>query len=76
VNLECRVARIIPVGRGPHHLVLGEIVYFHVRDDVYDRATGRVDIGRLRPVGRLAGHQYARIHDIFEMKRPDDNYRG
>jgi hypothetical protein len=35
-----------------------------------------VDIGRLRPVGRLAGHQYARIHDIFEMKRPDDNYRG
>jgi flavin reductase (DIM6/NTAB) family NADH-FMN oxidoreductase RutF len=76
VSLECRVARIIPVGRGPHHLVLGEIVYFHVRDDVYDRTTGRVDIGRLRPVGRLAGHQYARIHDIFEMKRPDDNYRG
>jgi flavin reductase (DIM6/NTAB) family NADH-FMN oxidoreductase RutF len=76
VSLECRLSRIIPVGRGPHSLVLGEIVYFHVRDDVYDRATGRVDIGRLRPVGRLAGHQYARIHDIFEMKRPDEHYRG
>ena len=76
VSLECRVARIIPVGRGPHHLVLGEIVYFHVRDDVYDRTTGRVDIGRLRPVGRLAAPQYARIHDNFALKRPDDHYRG
>lgn len=76
VSLECRVAQIIPVGRGPHHLVLGEIVYFHVRDDVYDAATGRIDVGRLKPVGRLAGHQYAYIHDIFEMKRPNENYRG
>jgi flavin reductase (DIM6/NTAB) family NADH-FMN oxidoreductase RutF len=76
VSLECRVAQVIPVGRGPHSLVLGEIVYFHVRDDVYDAATGRIDIARLKPVGRLAGHQYSHIHDIFEMKRPNENYRG
>lgn len=76
VSLECRVAQVVPVGRGPHSLVLGEIVYFHVRDDVYDAATGRIDVGRLKPVGRLAGHQYAHIHDIFEMKRPNENYRG
>lgn len=76
VSLECRVAGIIPVGRGPHSLVLGEIVYFHVRDDVYDAATGRIDVARLKPVGRLAGHQYSYIHDIFEMKRPNENYRG
>ena len=76
VSLECRVAQVIPVGRGPHSLVLGEIVYFHVRDDVYDAATGRIDVARLKPVGRLAGHQYSYIHDIFEMKRPNENYRG
>ena len=76
VSLECRVARVVPVGNGPHSLVLGEIVYFHVREDVYDTATGRIDIARLKPVGRLAGHQYAYIHDIFEMKRPNENYRG
>jgi flavin reductase (DIM6/NTAB) family NADH-FMN oxidoreductase RutF len=76
VSLECRLDRIVPVGRGPHSLVLGEIVYFHVRDDVYDAATGRIDVGRLKPVGRLAGHQYAHIHDIFEMKRPNESYRG
>jgi flavin reductase (DIM6/NTAB) family NADH-FMN oxidoreductase RutF len=76
VSLECRVAQVIPVGRGPHSLVLGEIVYFHVRDDVYDAASGRIDVARLKPIGRLAGHQYAHIHDIFEMKRPNENYRG
>jgi flavin reductase (DIM6/NTAB) family NADH-FMN oxidoreductase RutF len=76
VSLECRVARIIPVGHGPHSLVLGEIVYFHVRDDVYDPATGRIVMARLRPVGRLAGNQYSHVHDIFEMKRPNESYRG
>jgi flavin reductase (DIM6/NTAB) family NADH-FMN oxidoreductase RutF len=76
VSLECRVARIIPVGHGPHSLVLGEIVYFHVREDVYDAATGRIVMARLRPVGRLAGNQYSHVHDIFEMKRPNENYRG
>ncbi|HKC08248.1 MAG TPA: flavin reductase family protein [Methylomirabilota bacterium] len=76
VSLECRVAQVIPVGRGPHSLVLGEIVYFHVRDDVYEAATGRIDVARLKPIGRLAGHQYSYIHEIFEMKRPNENYKG
>jgi flavin reductase (DIM6/NTAB) family NADH-FMN oxidoreductase RutF len=76
INLECRVAQVIQVGRGPHNLVLGEIVHFHVRDDIYDRATGRVDMHRLKPVGRLAGQAYSHINDIFEMKRPVANYRG
>jgi flavin reductase (DIM6/NTAB) family NADH-FMN oxidoreductase RutF len=76
INLECRVVRSIPVGRGPNTLVLGEIVYFHIRDEVYDVTTGRIDMRRLRPVGRLAGHQYTHVHDIFEMKRPVDSYRG
>jgi flavin reductase (DIM6/NTAB) family NADH-FMN oxidoreductase RutF len=74
INMECAVVRVLPVGRA--HLVLGEIVQWHVRDDVYDSASGRLDMHRLRPVGRLTGNLYSRIHDIFEMKRPSDNYRG
>jgi flavin reductase (DIM6/NTAB) family NADH-FMN oxidoreductase RutF len=76
ISLECRIAQVIPVGRGPHSLVLGEVVYFHVRDDLYDARTGRVDMHRLKPVGRLAGHLYTHVHDIFEMKRPAENYAG
>jgi flavin reductase (DIM6/NTAB) family NADH-FMN oxidoreductase RutF len=70
ISMECRLARIIPVGNAPANLVLGEIVCFHVRDDLYDPTTGRLIMDRLRPVGRLAGDLYTHVHDIFEMKRP------
>ena len=76
INLECRVVQILPVGHGPHSLVLGEIVQFHIRDDLYNPNTGRVDMYNLHPVGRLAGELYTHVHDIFEMKRPVENYRG
>ena len=76
INMECRVVQILPVGNLPHHLVIGEIVHLHVRDDVYDAATGRIDMRRLRPVGRLAGQMYTHVHDIFEMTRPAANYKG
>jgi flavin reductase (DIM6/NTAB) family NADH-FMN oxidoreductase RutF len=76
ISMECRLVQVIPVGNLPHHLIMGEIVHLHVRDDVYDPATGRIDMHRLRPVGRLAGHLYTHVHDIFEMKRPAVDYKG
>jgi flavin reductase (DIM6/NTAB) family NADH-FMN oxidoreductase RutF len=76
INMECRVVQILPVGRGPNSLVLGEIVYFHIRDDLYNPTSGRVDMYNLHPVGRLAGELYSHVHDIFEMKRPVEKYRG
>jgi len=76
INMECRVVQIIPVGNLPSHLVIGQIVHLHVRDDVYDPTTGRLDMHRLRPVGRLAGQLYTHVHEIFEMKRPSVDYRG
>ena len=76
ISMECRVVQILPVGHGPHSLVLGEIVYFHIRDDLYNPDTGRIDMHRLHPVGRLAGNLYTHVHDMFEMKRPVENYAG
>jgi flavin reductase (DIM6/NTAB) family NADH-FMN oxidoreductase RutF len=76
ISMECRVVQILPVGHGPHSLVLGEIVYFHIRDDLYNPHTGRIDMHKLHPVGRLAGNLYTHVHDIFEMKRPVENYAG
>ena len=74
INMECKVVRVLPVGKA--NLVIGEIVQFHIRDDVYDPATGRLDMHRLRPLARLTGNLYAHVHDIFEMKRPVADYRG
>ena len=76
ISLECRVAQVVRIGHGPHSVVFGEVVYIHVRDDLYDATTGRIDVARLSPVGRLAGHMYSRTHEVFEMKRPNPNYKG
>ncbi|PYM14456.1 MAG: flavin reductase family protein [Candidatus Rokuibacteriota bacterium] len=74
ISMECNVVKILPVGRA--HLTIGEVVHWHVRDDVYDPTTGRFDMHRLKPLGRLTGNLYSHIHQIFEMKRPNPDYRG
>jgi flavin reductase (DIM6/NTAB) family NADH-FMN oxidoreductase RutF len=75
INMECKLVQVLPVGKKAN-LVIGQVVQWHVRDDVYDAATGRLDMERLRPVGRLCGNLYSHIHQIFEMKRPSPDYRG
>jgi flavin reductase (DIM6/NTAB) family NADH-FMN oxidoreductase RutF len=67
INLECRVEQIVPIGES-NGLIIGRIVYFHVRDDLLDN--GRIDQDALRAVGRLAGDGYTRTRDQFSMKRP------
>ncbi len=76
ISMERRVVQILRVGRGPHGLVLGEILQFHIRDDLYDPKTGRLDMRRLRPVGRLGGELYTHVHDLFVMKRPGPKAAG
>jgi len=76
ISLECRLVRIVEIGHGPHSVVFGEIVYMHVRDGLYDPSTGRIDVAALRPVGRLAGHMYSHTNDLFELKRPNPDYKG
>lgn len=70
ISMECRLSQIVPVGAPPagYGLILGEIVYWHVRDDLYHH--GRIDLQALHAIGRLAGNGYARTRDQFEMLRP------
>jgi len=68
VSLECRVAKVLELGRSRHSLVIGEVLLLHIQDDFY--AQGTVDLQRLRPVGRLAGNQYCKLGEPFELPRP------
>jgi flavin reductase (DIM6/NTAB) family NADH-FMN oxidoreductase RutF len=55
-SLECHMRQMIPIGdqRYGATLIIGEVVRFHVRDDlVLDNF--RIDFGSLDAVGRLAG---------------------
>jgi flavin reductase (DIM6/NTAB) family NADH-FMN oxidoreductase RutF len=67
VQLECRLVRMLPIGRMPYHLVIGEVVLFHFHEGLVDERC-HVDVGRLNALGRLAGNGgYARITDRFFM---------
>ena len=71
VHFECRVAHIYPVGEDESgsHIVVGRITHIHVDDDVLIDGD-KIDMAKLKPVGRLAGRGYARITDTFELERP------
>ena len=69
ISMECVVDRIIPVGEVLDHVVWGEVVRFHIRDDLYlDR--GRIDTAALAAVGRLAA-EYTLVENVFTTPLPD-----
>ncbi len=71
LNMECELRQILEFGGEPdgHSMVLGEVVRFHIQDELY--VNGQIDISNLRHIGRLGGEQfYCRIGDRFRMERP------
>lgn len=68
LQLECRLHRLVPVGDPPATLVLAEVVWIHVAEEVLTE--GRPDAEKLRPLGRLGGDQYAGLGRVVERKRP------
>jgi flavin reductase (DIM6/NTAB) family NADH-FMN oxidoreductase RutF len=63
ISMECRVERIIPVGSLNDHVVFGEVLRFHIRDDIY-LERGRIDTSALPAVGRLAA-EYTLVSNVF-----------
>lgn len=66
-TLECRVMQIIdlPVD---DHLVIGEVVGVHLRDDCI--VDGRLDYTRYAPAARLGYQDYTFVREIVALKRP------
>jgi len=67
VALECRLDRVIDVG--PSGICLGEVVAFHVRDDVLAADGKTVDPWKLKPLGRLGGSLYAPLREVWSIDR-------
>jgi flavin reductase (DIM6/NTAB) family NADH-FMN oxidoreductase RutF len=67
VGMECLLDRVLPLGSD--HLVIGRVVRFHVRDELYGE-NGRIDVAGLDPLGRLAG-DYTKVETIFELPKED-----
>ncbi len=72
VRMECRLVQSIPLMNGDEQtgdLFIGEVVQYHIDETIYNE--GRIDPRKLKAVSRLAGSNYAKIGDIFEIERPD-----
>ncbi len=69
-HMECKLSQIIFTGQGPGAgvVVLGQVVRFHVRPDLFDNF--RVDPAKLNAVGRMAGNAWVNTHGLFELERP------
>jgi len=71
IHMECRLDQAVTLGRGLNTLYIGEVLRFHLSEDVYD---GRnVDSVKLRPIARLGGPYYAALGEIFHrpaLQRP------
>lgn len=65
VNLECKLLQILEFGEERDQNLVGEVVYFHVRDSIYEN--GKIDQTRLRPLARLGGPTYARLGEFITM---------
>jgi len=77
-SLECRRHTVVPLGAAPTatQLVVGEVVWMHVREDVLESTAGApgtgplVDAQRLKPIARLGKNLYARLGSTFALDRP------
>lgn len=70
VAFGCRLREIVRFGDQPMAgcLVLAEVVSIHIDDALWD---GRhVSVEALKPIGRMAGKEYARTSDLFGLERP------
>lgn len=71
IRMECSLEHSLELGGSDSpgcDLMIGKVVQFHIEQDIYKN--GRIDPNGLAAVSRLAGDNYAKIGEIFEVKRP------
>jgi len=72
VQYECRLIQFVKIGRKPYTMVIGEIVYFHLRDGLVNEEKLYVDTAGIDSIARMEGRDmYCRATDRFSLPRPD-----
>jgi flavin reductase (DIM6/NTAB) family NADH-FMN oxidoreductase RutF len=69
-QMECKLLQVVYISRAPGAgvIVVGEVVRFHVREDLVENF--RIDPSGLDAVGRMAGNTWVRTRDRIELIRP------
>lgn len=68
-SLECREVTTLLIGN--NRLIVGEVLYLHIRESLVDTERLYVDGAGLQAIGRMHGRGwYTRTRDLFQMVRP------
>lgn len=67
VRFECVLDQAVDLPNTD--LLIGRIVRIHIDEAIYEN--GRINASLLKPVSRLAGTNYAKLGEMFSLKRPD-----
>jgi flavin reductase (DIM6/NTAB) family NADH-FMN oxidoreductase RutF len=71
IRMECSLEHSLELGGSDTpgcDFIIGKVVQFHIDNDIFE--DGRIDPKGLAAVSRLAGNNYAKIGEIFEIERP------
>jgi flavin reductase (DIM6/NTAB) family NADH-FMN oxidoreductase RutF len=71
IRMECVLEHSLVLGDNAApgcDFIIGKIIQFHIDDEIYQN--GRIDPRGLGAISRLAGHDYAKIGEIFTKDRP------
>jgi len=70
ISMECKLIQVVEIGKEKlaGAFVMGEIVQFHIADEIFDNY--RIDADKLNTVGRMGGMSYTRTNDRFDLPRP------
>ncbi|MCM3724644.1 flavin reductase family protein [Neobacillus cucumis] len=71
IRMECLLEHSLELGGldSPGcDLMIGRVVHFYIENDIYEN--GRINPRGLAAVSRLAGNNYAKIGEAFEIERP------
>lgn len=76
IHMECRyhqTLRLPGTGTmGTVDIIIGQVVAVHIKDE-FIAEDGKIDIPKIKPIGRLGYYDYTVVDNRFEMIIPGDN---
>ncbi len=69
-TLECKLTQVVQLPGEANFAVFGEVTGVHLRDNCI--VDGAFDVTTFNPLARLGYRDYAVVHEVFSLQRPDD----
>lgn len=68
--LECKLTKMVQLPGEANTVVFGEVIGVHLNDDCM--TDGIFDATKYQPLARMGYRDYAKVEEVFTLKRPDD----